>query len=58
MTSLGYGRDNIRANCIIPGSMDTAFFDNMSSGDSKISEAVKNFSIKQVLPGRLADQEE
>ena len=58
MTALEYGRDNIRANCIIPGPMDTAFFDNMASGDPKISEAVKNFSIKHVLLGRLADPEE
>ncbi len=58
MTALEYGRDNIRANCIIPGPMNTAFFDNMSSGDPKISEAVKNFSTKHVLLGRLADPEE
>ena len=58
MTALEYGRDNIRANCIIPGPMDTAFFDNMAPGDPKTSEAVKNFSIKHVLLGRLADPEE
>jgi len=58
MTALEYGRDNIRANCIMPGPMDTAFFDNMSSGDPKISEAVKSFSIKHVLLGRLADPQE
>jgi NAD(P)-dependent dehydrogenase (short-subunit alcohol dehydrogenase family) len=58
MTALEYGRDNIRANYIIPGPMDTAFFDNISSGDLKISDAVKDFSIKHVLLGRLADPEE
>ena len=58
MTALEYGRDNIRANCVVPGPMDTAFFDNMASGDQKISEAVKNFSIKHVLLGRLADPNE
>ncbi len=58
MTALEYGRDNIRANCIIPGPMDTAFFDNMSSGDPQVSEAVKKFSIKHVLLRRLADPAE
>jgi NAD(P)-dependent dehydrogenase (short-subunit alcohol dehydrogenase family) len=58
MTALEYGRDNIRANCIVPGPMDTAFFDHMAPGDRKMSEAVKNFSIKHVLLGRLADPNE
>jgi NAD(P)-dependent dehydrogenase (short-subunit alcohol dehydrogenase family) len=58
MTALEYSRDNIRANCIMPGPMDTAFFDNMSSGDPKMSEAVKGFSIKHVPLGRLADPQE
>lgn len=55
MTALEYGKDNIRANCIMPGPMDTAFFYHMSPGDPKLGEAVKSFSLKHVLLGRLAD---
>lgn len=58
MTALEYAKDNIRANCIMPGPMNTAFFDHMSSGDPKIAEAVKSFSIKHVPLGRLADPQE
>jgi len=57
-TALEYGKENIRANCIIPGPMDTAFFDNMAPGDEKTREAIKQFSVKHVLLGRLADPEE
>jgi NAD(P)-dependent dehydrogenase (short-subunit alcohol dehydrogenase family) len=58
MTAMEYAQHNIRANCIIPGPMDTAFWDNMASGDPKKSETIKNFLIKDVLLGRLADPKE
>lgn len=58
MTALEYGRDNIRANCIMPGPMDTAFFENMSQGDPKLGKAVRDFSLRHVLLGRLGDPRE
>lgn len=58
ITALEYGRDNIRANCIMPGPMDTAFFHHMAPETPQIGEAIKASSVKHILLGRLADPAE
>ncbi len=57
-TAVDYARKNIRANCIIPGPMETAFWNQVSAGDPAKKAAYME-QVSKVLPmGRFADAAE
>lgn len=58
VAALEHARNNIRANCILPGGMDTSFMSNMFPGDPKRIDAMEQFSIKNTPLGRLASPAE
>lgn len=57
-TALEYARKNIRANCILPGPIDTPFFTKVAGGDPEKIAAFKEKVLKEVPMGRFAQPEE
>jgi NAD(P)-dependent dehydrogenase (short-subunit alcohol dehydrogenase family) len=58
VTALEYARKNIRANCILPGPIDTPFFTKVAGGDPNKIAAFKEKVLKEVPLGRFAQPEE
>jgi NAD(P)-dependent dehydrogenase (short-subunit alcohol dehydrogenase family) len=57
-TALEYARKNIRVNCILPGPIDTPFFDKIVGGDTARIAAFKEKVLREVPIGRFAMPEE
>jgi NAD(P)-dependent dehydrogenase (short-subunit alcohol dehydrogenase family) len=57
-TALEYARKNIRVNCILPGPVDTPFFDKIAGGDTARIALFKEKVLKEVPIGRFATPEE
>ncbi|MBM3155906.1 MAG: SDR family oxidoreductase [Chloroflexi bacterium] len=57
-TALEYARKNIRVNCIMPGPIDTPFFDKIAGGDAARIAPFKEKVLKEVPIGRFATPEE
>ncbi len=57
-TALEYARKNIRANCILPGPIDTPFFTKVAGGDPDKIAAFKEKVLKEMPMGRFAQPEE
>lgn len=53
-----YATKNIRANCLLPGSMETNFFAAMAQGDVKQQEAMRELLVKTIPIGRIGQPEE
>jgi NAD(P)-dependent dehydrogenase (short-subunit alcohol dehydrogenase family) len=58
VTALEYARKNIRANCILPGPIDTPFFTKVAGGDPEKIPAFKEKVRSEVPMGRFAQPEE
>jgi NAD(P)-dependent dehydrogenase (short-subunit alcohol dehydrogenase family) len=58
VTALEYARKNIRANCILPGPIDTPFFTKVAGGDPEKIAAFKEMVRNEVPLGRFAQPEE
>lgn len=58
-TALEYARKNVRINCILPGPIDTPFFNKIAvGGDVDRISAFKEKVLKEVPIGRFAKPEE
>lgn len=57
-TAMDYARKNIRANCIVPGPMETAYFSKTGGGDLARMSAVREKVLSQQPIGRFAQPEE
>lgn len=57
-TALEYARNNIRANCILPGPIDTPFFSKVAGGDPDKIALFKEKVRSEVPFGRFAQPEE
>jgi len=58
VTALEYARKNIRANCILPGPIDTPFFTKVAGGDPEKIAIFKEIVRNEVPLGRFAQPEE
>jgi NAD(P)-dependent dehydrogenase (short-subunit alcohol dehydrogenase family) len=58
VTALEYARKNIRANCILPGPIDTPFFSKVADGDPDKIAIFKERVRNEVPLGRFAQPEE
>jgi NAD(P)-dependent dehydrogenase (short-subunit alcohol dehydrogenase family) len=58
VTALEYARKNIRANCILPGPIDTPFFTKVAGGDPEKIAIFKEQVRNEVPLGRFAQAEE
>jgi NAD(P)-dependent dehydrogenase (short-subunit alcohol dehydrogenase family) len=58
ITALEYARKNIRANCILPGPIDTPFFTKVAGGDPEKIAIFKEMVRNEVPMGRFAQPEE
>jgi len=58
VTALEYARKNIRANCILPGPIDTPFFTKVAGGDPEKIAIFKEMVRNEVPLGRFAQPEE
>jgi NAD(P)-dependent dehydrogenase (short-subunit alcohol dehydrogenase family) len=58
VTALEYARKNIRANCILPGPIDTPFFTKVADGDPEKIAIFKEMVRNEVPLGRFAQPEE
>jgi NAD(P)-dependent dehydrogenase (short-subunit alcohol dehydrogenase family) len=58
ITALEYARKNIRANCILPGPIDTPFFSKIAGGDPEKIALFKEVVRNEVPMGRFAQPEE
>jgi NAD(P)-dependent dehydrogenase (short-subunit alcohol dehydrogenase family) len=58
VTALEYARKNIRANCILPGPIDTPFFAKVAGGDPEKIALFKEVVRNEVPMGRFAQPEE
>jgi NAD(P)-dependent dehydrogenase (short-subunit alcohol dehydrogenase family) len=57
-TAMDYARKNIRANCILPGPMETAYFTKTGGGDPSRMAAIREKIQSQQPSGRFAQPEE
>ncbi len=57
-TAIDYARKNIRANCLLPGPMETAYFTKTGGGDPSVMAAVREKILSQQPLGRFAQPEE
>jgi NAD(P)-dependent dehydrogenase (short-subunit alcohol dehydrogenase family) len=57
-TAIDYARKNIRANCLLPGPIDTAFWEPVAGGDPVRKEKFREQVMAREPIGRFAQPEE